>query len=128
VTDPMADAEIRRTIAEYCQTVDDGRFSDCGRCFAEDAVVRVMGMEVIGRQEIEAWIASAQPPERRGRHVTTNSVICVDGRRAEATSDFLFLATGEDGPHISTAGRYVDTFVAAEGRWVFASREIQLWP
>lgn len=125
----IAEAEIRRTIGDYCQSCDDGRFADYAACFTPDAEV-LLGSAVVatGRTGIEAWITRAMPPEQRGMHVTVNTLITWTAERsALATTDFLFLARGEGGPRITSAGRYVDTFAPAEGgRWLFARREIRL--
>ena len=125
--DPAVDAGVRRTLAAYGQACDDGRFEDFGECFAEDAVVRVLGRELVGRASIRAWMTAAQPPERRGTHVTVNTVIddLGDGR-ASAVSDFLFVARSDDGFAISSTGRYLDELVEVDGQWLFASREIVL--
>jgi 3-phenylpropionate/cinnamic acid dioxygenase small subunit len=125
--DAAAEAAIRRTLALYCHSVDDGRFDDLALCFAPDAVVEVGGERVRGLEAIKAWLAKAQPPERRGRHVTTNSVIDVDGEeRARATSDFLFVSVGPSGPVVTASGRYRDTFRVVDGAWLLASRAIVL--
>lgn len=123
-----AELAIRRTLAAYCQSCDDGRFDDLGACFTTDARVVVLGREVTGREAITSWMAGAMPPEKRGRHLTVNSLITVDGERAGAVSDFAFLALTPDGPRISTAGRYYDELRLADGEWLIARREISLLP
>lgn len=121
----VAEAEIRRTIADYCQSCDDGRFDDFGRCFASDAEVLLDGEVVAtGRAAIQTWITAAQPAKRRGKHVTINTLIVWDGENASGATDYLFVGRTPDGPRVTTAGRYVDEFVEADGRWLFARREI----
>lgn len=122
---PTIDSEIRRTIAAYCHTVDDGRFDDFAELWAPDAVLRVLGDEVRGRDAITEWMARAQPPEKRGRHLTLNPLIAVAAAdRATATSDFVFLGRVDGGWRITVVGRYLDEFVPIDGRWRFASRTI----
>lgn len=122
-----ADLAIRRTIARYCQTVDDGRFDEFEGCWAADAVVTVMGQTIEGRGAIKDWITAAQPPEARGKHCTFEPWIEFDGDdAARAATDFVFFAKGEDGPVASTTGRYVDRFVPEGDDWVFARRDIVL--
>lgn len=123
-----AEAQIRRTLAEYGQACDDGRFADFGRCFTEDAVLEVSGRQVRGRAAIEAWVAAAMPPGRRGKHVTVNSVVTVAGEDASARSDYLFLAPGEESPRVSVAGRYDDELRRVDGRWLIARRAIGFLP
>ncbi len=120
----LVETAIRHTLAAYCQSCDDGRFADFGRCFTSDAVLAVMGREITGRPAIEGWIAAAMPPDKRGKHVTTNTVVVVDGDRATATSDYLFVAPGERRPRVTVAGRYDDVFVPDSERWLIARRAI----
>lgn len=121
-----AEAGIRRTLARYCQTCDDGRFEEFAACFTDDAVMTALGNEVKGRAAIQAWMAKAMPPERRGRHVTVNSVIDVSGDTATATSDFVFLAIAEGKFRVTSAGRYRDELRRVDGDWQFARRDIEL--
>lgn len=121
-----ADAAIRRTLARYCHTVDDGRWAEFAELWTEDAVVVALGEEVRGRDAIVAWGERVQPPERRGRHVTVDSDIVVDGDRAEVTSDFLFLRRSDAGWQVAVVGRYRDVLVRTGDGWRFARREIVL--
>ncbi len=119
-----AEAAILRTIATYCQTCDDGRFAEFAACFAEDAVMSVPGMpEVRGREAIEAWIARAMPPEKRGKHVTINPIVTLlDPERATASTDYLFL---DKDLQITSAGRYLDELVRdGTDDWLFTRRQI----
>ncbi len=119
---------VRRLLAVYCHTVDDGRFDEFAGLWAADAVVTVRGQEVRGQAAIRAWIEDAQPPEHRGRHAVLNTAVTVEADdRATAVSHFIFLARGEDRLwHVSATGRYRDVLVLEGGRWVFAAREIDL--
>ncbi|HWB67523.1 MAG TPA: nuclear transport factor 2 family protein [Mycobacteriales bacterium] len=123
--DIAIDLGVRRTLATYCQTCDDGRFDEFGGCFTTDAVVVVMGQEIHGREAIQAWITDAMPEKRRGRHITINSLIDSDAEPVSAVSDFAFLAIRPE-LRISVAGRYHDQFRLDGGRWRFSRREIQL--
>lgn len=122
----IAEAGIRRTLARYCQTCDDGRFDEFASCFTDDAVMTALGNDVRGRRAIQEWMTAAMPPQRRGRHVTVNSVIEVSGDAATATSDFLFVAKTGGELRISTAGRYRDELRRVGAEWLFARREIEL--
>ena len=124
--DVVADLGVRRALALYCQTCDDGRFDELASCFAADATMTALGQTVTGRQAIRDWIAAAMPPERRGKHLVANAVITCDGDSARAESDFFFLAPGQPGPVITIAGRYDDALVREGDRWVFTSRDITL--
>jgi hypothetical protein len=59
-------------------------------------------------------------------HVTTNSLIDVDGDGASATTDYLFVRPTPEGLGLIAAGRYIDQLVRDDGRWRFHVREITL--
>jgi ketosteroid isomerase-like protein len=123
----VAEAEIRRTLADYCQSCDDGRFEDYAACFTVDAVVLLAGEPVAsGRAALRDWIAAGQPPDRRGKHVTINPLITVspDATSAAASTDFLFVGRSPEGPRVTVAGRYCDELQPADGRWLISRREI----
>ncbi len=134
----VAAEAIRRLLAEYCHTCDDGRFAEFAQLFCADATFEVMGMVHAGRDAIAGFMVQAQPPERRGKHVISSSVIDVDAAagRATAVTDYLFLAPVEasqvgEGEHamygeftITSSGRYHDEVVRDGDRWRFARRRI----
>lgn len=120
-----ADAEIRRTLAEYCHHIDDGDFAAFGECFTEQAEIIAFGRTRNGRQVVSAFMAKAMPAEARGKHLTTNTVITHSGDgRASSVSDFAFV--GPDGS--LATGRYLDELAEEDGRWRIARREIALLP
>ena len=119
----MTDEEaIRRTIAQYCHFTDDGLFDDSAALLAPDAGFVVMGTTHEGPAGVKAFLEEFQGPANRGKHVTANSVIDVDGDRARAWTDYVFV-----GPDMTvwSAGRYHDTLVRGDdGRWRFTERRI----
>jgi hypothetical protein len=123
-----AEAEIRRVLASYCHTIDDGDFEALAGCFAADAELDAFGRTRNGREAITALLAKAMPPESRGKHLTCNTVVADpsegdDGElRASVLSDFAFI--GPDGSMIT--GRYADEFVNAGGAWLIAKRTIAI--
>ena len=116
--------EIRRVLAAYCQTCDDGDFDNWGRLFTDDATFTVMGQTHRDREVLKAWIAAAQPPEARGKHIISQPVIDVDGDTARVTTDYLFVGMSAAGLAVTSAGRYVDRFACSGGNWMIAAREI----
>ncbi|MCX7621669.1 MAG: nuclear transport factor 2 family protein [Acidimicrobiales bacterium] len=118
--------ELATLIALYCHFCDDGRFDAFAELFTEDAQFVVMGQVHHGRDAIKAFMQAAQPPQRRGKHITSNAVFVVDpgGERAEGKTDYVFLARSGDSFAIQSVGRYHDQFVRQNGRWRFARREI----
>ena len=118
--------QVRRTIAAYSQHCDDGRFDQWSELFAEDARLVVAGRTNAGRPDIRRYMESVQPPEARGKHITSNSLVEVDGDSAVARTDYLFVRAGTEGLTLVAAGRYHDQLVRDGSRWRFRRREITL--
>lgn len=115
---------IRRTLAAYCLLCDDGRFEEWGELFTEDTRFHVMGTTHHGRAGATGFIEAGQPPERRGTHVVSSSIIEVDpgASTARAWSDYLFV---DRNGAIINVGRYHDELVCDDdGVWRFSLREI----
>jgi len=130
MSEPSSDEEaIRRTLAGYCQTCDDGRFTDFALLFAEDASYQVSrGGPVVGREAIAQFMERAMPPERRGKHLCGEPLISISGDTAEVTTDFLFVARLEKGGWgVTAVGRYDDRLQRTTDQgWLFAFRSINL--
>jgi uncharacterized protein (TIGR02246 family) len=118
--------QIRRTLSEYSQRCDDGRFDEWSDLFTDDARFVLMGEVTEGRDAIRDYMMTVQAEGRRGMHVTTNSLIDVDGDGATATTDYLFVRPTAEGLGVIAAGRYIDQLVRDDGRWRFQVREITL--
>jgi 3-phenylpropionate/cinnamic acid dioxygenase small subunit len=118
VTDEEA---IRRTLAEYAHLCDDGRFEEWALLYTTDARFHVMGRTYEGREGAKGFIQKGQPPESRGKHICVNSVIDVDGDRATAVTDYIFINKAKE---VLSAGRYHDVLVRQPDRWRFSERRI----
>lgn len=118
--------QIRNLLAAYCIHVDDGDFERLASLFTEDAVVDAMGDVMQGRDTIARSMEENYIPRRRGRHVTLNSFIEVDGDSATATSDIMFVRRSKEGPLIQLMGRYTDELVRRDGAWRFRRRTIRI--
>lgn len=118
--------QIRRTLSEYSQRCDDGRFDDWADLFTEDARFILSGQVTEGRQAIRDLMTALQPPEGRGQHITSNTLIEDDGDCATAITDYLFVRPGATGPAIVAAGRYYDRLVHDGQQWRFREREITM--
>ncbi|MGH9188295.1 MAG: nuclear transport factor 2 family protein [Acidimicrobiales bacterium] len=119
---------IRQTLARYCQLCDDGRFEEFAALWTDEAVFSVPGRDaVVGRGAIRAFMEKAQPPERRGKHMCSNSIIDVQGDEARVVSDYVFVAGPGGAYTITSAGRYHDRIVRdpETGDWHFAQRRIE---
>jgi len=120
---------IRRTLAAYCQHLDDGDFGALAHQFTADGSIMFEDRNgATGRAEIEAWFTESYAPERRGRHLTVNSIIDLDGDEATVRSDFAFLGFLNDELRPLYVGRYHDDFVRDEGRWLIRQRTAVFLP
>lgn len=117
----MSESEIRRTLAEYCQLLDDGRFDEWIDVFTEDVAFAVMGRTLQGRDAVRAFIEPSQQADARGRHMISEPLIRIDSDRADVTTDYCFI--GQD-LAVSSAGRYHDVVVNDGDRWRISEREI----
>ena len=114
---------IRRTLAAYCQHLDDGDFGALAHQFTADGTIMFEDRNgATGRAEIEAWFAESYTPDRRGRHLTVNTIIDLEGDRATVRSDFAFLGFQDGDLRPLFVGRYHDDFVRDEGRWLIRQR------
>jgi 3-phenylpropionate/cinnamic acid dioxygenase small subunit len=115
---------IRRVLARYCHYCDEGRFDLWSDLFTEGATFTVLGRTYEGRDNLRGFIADAQPPERRGRHVISEPVIELDGDGARAWTDYVFVGRVGETFGITSVGRYHDRLVREGDDWRIASREI----
>src|SRR5438067_12821629 len=121
----MTDAdEVRNTLARFCQYLDDRRFEEWSRTFAEDGAFG----ERVGRATILSWIQGAElatRPELKRKHAVVNAVVQVDGDRAQASSDLVMFDQVGDGPVSIRIGRYDDELRRqSNGEWLFARRRL----
>ena len=126
----MSDEEaIRRTLAAYCQTCDDGRFDEFVALFADDAVFAVPpGAPAEGREAIRGFMEAGYTPDVRGKHLLGEPLITVSGSSAAALTDFVFVGRRDGGDWgIVTTGRYDDELRRTpDGTWLFTRRTISM--
>jgi hypothetical protein len=125
ISDLLAISTIQRALATYCQLCDDGEFRRLAEQFAPDGSFVFAGETVTGRGDLERWFEAAQPPRRRGKHLTTNAIIDVEGDRASVVSDFVFVRLVGGVPAPEIAGRYRDVFVRTGDRWLIEQRDVE---
>ena len=123
VADELA---IRRALAAYCQLCDDGDFADLAEQFAPDGTFAFGDTAVTGRAGLVGWFEANLPAERRGKHLTTNTIVDVTGDAATAVSDFVHLRVIDRVITAEIAGRYLDSFVRADGRWLIERRDVRM--
>lgn len=117
----MSESEIRRTLAEYCQLLDDGRFDQWVELFSDDAAFAVAGQVARGRDAVRQLIEPFQQADARGRHVLSEPLIHLDGDSATVTTDYCFVSPGL---RVTSAGRYHDVLVRDGDRWRISVREV----
>jgi 3-phenylpropionate/cinnamic acid dioxygenase small subunit len=121
--------EVRLTIAEHPQTLDDGDVDRYVALFKSDARLTAGGTEYAGRDAIRGFISGYfknQEPGRQTKHLFGNSVIEMDGDQARSVSDVMVYGRLNDGAwSLATLTRHVDTLMRDGDRWLFASKEIQ---
>jgi len=120
------DLALRRLIAEYCQLIDDGEFTRLAELFTPDGCFAFEAEAPTGHEALARWFEQRQPVHRRGRHVSVNPIIDVDGDRARVASDFLFVRWIKGTLTIEMAGRYVDRCVRSDGRWSIERRDVEI--
>jgi 3-phenylpropionate/cinnamic acid dioxygenase small subunit len=125
----MTDAdEIRNTLARFCQCLDDRRFEEFSQTFTEDGSFN----DRVGRATILKWIQGAElatRPELKRKHTVVNSIITVQGDRAEAISDLVMFDQVGTTPWTIRVGRYTDELARQPtGGWLFARRHLELPP
>jgi 3-phenylpropionate/cinnamic acid dioxygenase small subunit len=119
--------EIRRTLAEFCHRTDAGDYEGWVALFTDDGAFHLFGQTYSGHGELRKFIESDQPPNRRGLHLTSDSVIQIDNGVARVTSNFLFVRSGDGGGVLVAGGRYHDVLVPSSERWLFRERECELF-
>lgn len=125
---------IKQVLAAYCHRVDRGTPAEVAALFAEDAVLRPFydgRYEVRGRSAIEGWYAYYEKHFKSGvrhlKHMIMSPLIEVDGARASCVSYLLASAVSnatDEGFFLT--GTYHDDFQQSDGRWLFATRQIDV--
>lgn len=110
-----ARAEIRELLAGYALALDAGDVEECVQLFAPDGEFLVYGKTFAGHDAIAGMFRAAA----RGLHLTGSARIAVDGQRATARSQVLFVRAGD--LQLRTA-LYDDELTRIGGQWRFARR------
>ncbi len=116
--------EIRELLHAYCFCMDQGRFGELASLFATDGEWIAPYRSARGPAQIEAWLTQSVPPKPKRLHYVMNSIIRVDAAQADATSNYLVMVEGADGPVPSVCGTYSDVLVKQPNGWRFQRREL----
>jgi uncharacterized protein (TIGR02246 family) len=121
---PTDEEAIRNLIGLHSQLTDDGDYERRVDLYTDDGVFTMGDATSTGRDELLATFAATSAPERRGKHITANTVMEIEGDTASARTDFFFSLPSPEGLKPLAAGRYADAFVKRDGRWLYARRLI----
>jgi hypothetical protein len=127
-----AERDIRALFVRYSQSLDYGDNVAWAACFTPDGVFDVQRRGVhsfghTGTAALEAFAAShTSAPAVYHKHFLSVPDITIDGSTARSTTYFTMLHEGPDGPFVLVFGRYLDELVQVDGRWLFASRIVDM--
>jgi hypothetical protein len=122
----LAREGIRKTIAQYTDAGDNGRYEDLIPCYAEDGIFEVAIGKWQGRVEIENALRTlrskrdAGSPLLQRHHLGTCWIDILDETHARAITYFTVISQCG----LDHAGRYLDKLVKRDGRWQFAHRNV----
>lgn len=129
----IAREQIRDTVTRYNSNGDAGRFDHVLDLFTVDAMVAFGGREYRGRDEIRDIFTGTQDRLRAGRadtaapvyirHFTATHQIDL-ASAAAATGRCYYAAVTPAG--LDHWGRYLDEYRQIDGRWLIASRTIEV--
>ena len=123
--DERADrAELMELVARHAQLTDDGDWETRVDLYSEDGEFTSLdGIPRRGREALrEAFSATAG--RITGKHITSNTVLTLDGDRASGLTDYAFFMVTKDAVVATSVGRYHDEFVKGSDGWRFRSRRI----
>jgi uncharacterized protein (TIGR02246 family) len=118
----LAREEIRDLLARYAIAFDDYDWDSWEKLWTQDVVFVVDGVPIEGLAALRAFMTTCLPADYRGKHMCSPSVIEIapDGMTAAAQTDVVWIAQNFEN---AIVGRYVDTLVKRDGRWLIARRE-----
>lgn len=113
--------EIRNVIARYSISFDDQDWETFATLWAEEAAFVVEDVAYEGRDELLAFLQGCLPEGYVSKHMNSTPLIeiAADGSTATANTDVVWIASNFEN---TIVGRYMDTFVKRDGRWLFLRR------
>ncbi len=118
----QAELEIRTLVARYADAVIRRDASDWGETWAEDAVWKIMGMEVQGRAPIVALWQRLMAGIPSVVQIPNACILQIDGARATGRWTITEYNKLANGTAMLMVGLYHDAYTRADGVWRFASR------
>jgi uncharacterized protein (TIGR02246 family) len=127
---------LQDLIARYAHAVDERDVARVAGCFAPDGRLSANGgtSTAHGREAIESYFADAFTraslgPGTRSSHLLTNTVVHLDGDRAEIVTLGLAVLARPDGATVTLRGlRYADRCQRSGDEWLISDRQHEaLW-
>ncbi len=117
----VAAREIEDLISLYCISFDDQDWETFASLWTEDAAFVVGDMAFEGRQSMLEFLTTCLPEGYTSKHMISRPLVELESdTRARARTDVVWIAANFEN---TIVGRYVDTFVNQDGRWLFQRRE-----
>ena len=126
IEEMLAREGIRKTIAQYTDAGDNGRYEDLIPCYAEDGIFEVAIGKWQGRVEIENALRTLRAKRDGGapllqrHHLGTCWIDIETETHARAITYYAVISNCG----LDHAGRYIDKLVKRDGRWQFAHRNV----
>lgn len=115
---------IRHLDAQYCRYLDDGNWDDLMALFTEDGAFDGLSHPV-GKDAMKAFFSGlADGGLSEFWHFITNMEIDLDDDNATVRS-FLWQPCVLNGVASIAAGRYTDTLVKVDGRWLYQVKQVR---
>jgi hypothetical protein len=115
---------IRELLYRYCFSMDRQNFVELGELFVANGEWVAPYARATGPEAIAALMAHNVPAAPGRMHFTMNSVISLDGDRAEAESNYLVVLQSGGALVPSVCGIYLDVLTREPGGWHFQRREL----
>jgi ketosteroid isomerase-like protein len=115
---------IRLLDAQYCRHLDDGNWDDLLSLFTEDGEFDGLSHPVGKPAMAEFFAGLASGGLTEFWHFVTNLEIELEGDTAVARS-FLWQPCVLDGTATIAAGRYTDSLVKVDGRWLYRVKQVR---
>lgn len=117
----VAIKEIEDLITRYCFTFDEQDWDAFSDLWTEDAAFVVGDMAFEGRDTMLAFLIGCLPEGYISKHLCGRSLIEFDSdTTARARTDVVWIAANFEN---TIVGRYNDTIVKQDGRWLFQRRD-----
>jgi uncharacterized protein (TIGR02246 family) len=119
---------IRQVMAIYVHTHDTHDVEGMLELYTEDGLLVGSAGPLQGRAAIGAYHSARRnraTTDVRERLLCGNSVITVDGERADAVTDVVGFRKEADGPwSVAFFAQYLDRFVSIDGDWLFTEKRV----